>query len=112
MLKEILLPIVILLFSSFVTANNRKASIQEDKIQMHIYVGGKPLMAYIEAEIEVLDSLGIEAIVFYGDCAGTYDYKREEFKEKNIGAIEKLTTIYGSNWKEELDKAIRAKMKN
>lgn len=79
---------------------------------MHIYVGGKPLMAYIEAEIELLDSLGIEAIVFYGDCAGTYDYKQEEFKEKNKRAIEKLTTIYGSNWEEELDKAIRDKMKN
>lgn len=76
---------------------------QNDPIILKEYIGGDPFMEFFDAQVEVAKNWGFTIEYFYGDCAGTYDYKIAEFKKYNRRAYKLLSKIYGKDWKTRFD---------
>ena len=103
-IKKIILSLVSVIFSIGLSA---QSNTENDSLTLYTYIGGKPDINYVEAKKHVAKQNGLKTQFFYGDCGGTFDYKKAEFKTKNQTAFEHLKKIFGTNWQEQFDEEIR-----
>jgi hypothetical protein len=76
----------------------------QDSLTWYVYIGGKPDMTRVKAEKTVANNWGIKMDYFFGDCGSTYDYKDDEFADKNKPLFKFLEGKYGEDWQVEFDK--------
>jgi len=95
--KNIYFAFFLLIFmnTSFSQNNNEPV---KDSLTWYIYIGGKTSSQYIEAKTIAAKQCGLKTNYFYGDCVGTFDYKKAEFDRKNELVYAYLVKNYGVDW--------------
>jgi hypothetical protein len=94
--------IIFLLFLNIpvmLSAQDKQSEVYSgDTLVWSIYIGGKSDMSGRPYEEAIAQKWGIKLVYFFGDCAGTYDYKNEEFKESNQAVFNYLIENFGDDW--------------